>query len=74
MSYFFRVLAFLLFMAFFCRVESNAESPNILLICVDDLRPELSCYGADYIHSPHIDKLASQGRVFRSHFVQAHTC
>ena len=74
MSYFFRVLVFQLFMAFFCSVESNAESPNILLICVDDLRPELSCYGADYIHSPHIDKLASQGRVFRSHYVQAPTC
>ena len=29
--------------------------PNVLLICVDDLRPELHCYGVDYIHSPHID-------------------
>jgi len=48
--------------------------PNVLLICVDDLRPELKCFGVDYIHSPHIDRLASQGRVFRRHYVQAPTC
>ena len=69
-----RVTAFLLFVALLCDIKSNAASPNILLICVDDLRPELGCFGADYIQSPHIDTLASQGRVFRSHYVQAPTC
>ena len=48
--------------------------PNVLLICVDDLRPELSCFGVDYIHSPNIDKLAAQGRAFHRHYVQAPTC
>lgn len=48
--------------------------PNVLLICVDDLRPELACFGVSYIRSPHIDRLASRGRVFRSHYVQAPTC
>lgn len=48
--------------------------PNVLLICVDDLRPELGCYGVDYIHSPNIDELAARGRVFRRHYVQAPTC
>ncbi len=47
---------------------------NVLLICVDDLRPELRCFGAENIHSPNIDKLASQGRVFERHYVQAPTC
>lgn len=51
-----------------------AEKPNVLLICVDDLRPELACYGVDYIHSPHIDTLASQGVLFTRHYVQAPTC
>ena len=69
-----RVTTFLLFVALLCDIKSNAASPNILLICVDDLRPELGCFGADYIQSPHIDTLASQGRVFRSHYVQAPTC
>jgi iduronate 2-sulfatase len=48
--------------------------PNILFICVDDLRPELKSFGADYIHSPHIDALAERGRAFTRHYVQAPTC
>ena len=50
------------------------ERPNVLLLCIDDLRPELKCFGVDYIHSPNIDKLASQGRAFHRHYVQAPTC
>lgn len=51
-----------------------AEKTNVLLICVDDLRPELNCYGVDYIHSPNIDALAAGGRLFTRHYVQAPTC
>lgn len=50
------------------------SKPNVLLICVDDLRPELNCFGKDYIQSPHIDALASRGRAFTRHYVQAPTC
>lgn len=48
--------------------------PNILLICVDDLRPELGCYGKEYIKTPYIDSLAQEGIVFSRHFIQAPTC
>ena len=51
-----------------------AERPNILLICVDDLRPELKSFGVDYIHSPNIDRLAKSGRAFHNHYVNAPTC
>ncbi len=51
-----------------------SAKPNILFICIDDLRPELKCFGADHIHSPHIDSLASHGRAFTRHYVQAPTC
>jgi iduronate 2-sulfatase len=51
-----------------------AERPNVLLLCVDDLRPELNCFGEDYIHSPNIDALAASGRGFARHYVQAPTC
>lgn len=51
-----------------------ADKPNVLLICIDDLRPELKSFGVDYIHSPHIDRLAAAGRPFFSHYVQAPTC
>jgi iduronate 2-sulfatase len=39
--------------------------PNILFIAVDDLRPELGCYGNSIIKSPNIDRLASQSVMFR---------
>jgi iduronate 2-sulfatase len=49
-------------------------TPNVLLICIDDLRPELGCYGVDYIKTPHIDALAAESRIFERHYVQAPTC
>ena len=66
---------YILFLLFLCPLVSTAkEQPNFLLISIDDLRPELKCFGVDYIHSPNIDKLASQGRAFHRHYVQAPTC
>ena len=50
------------------------EKPNILFIAVDDLRPELGCYGVDLVKSPNLDKLAGEGTVFTNHFVQVPTC
>ncbi len=50
------------------------DRPNVLLLCVDDLRPELRCFGKDYIISPNIDSLAASGRAFHRHYVQAPTC
>jgi iduronate 2-sulfatase len=47
---------------------------NVLLICVDDLRPELASFGAEYIHSPNIDRLAREGRAFNRHYVNAPSC
>lgn len=52
----------------------NGDRPNVLLICIDDLRPELKSFGADYIESPNIDALAAEGRAFTRHYVQAPTC
>ncbi|MGE4489951.1 MAG: sulfatase [Kiritimatiellales bacterium] len=39
--------------------------PNVLLIMVDDLRPELGCYGNTQIISPNIDALAKEGILFQ---------
>ncbi len=52
----------------------GAEQPNVLLLCIDDLRPELACFGKSYIRSPNIDQLAASGRAFHRHYVQAPTC
>ncbi|MCH2362736.1 MAG: sulfatase [Pirellulales bacterium] len=70
-----RRLVFVLVMtAFSCGVSCAAESPNVLLICVDDLRPELRCFGVEHMSTPHIDALAKAGRAFHRHYVQAPTC
>ena len=52
----------------------HTQKPNILLICVDDLRPELKSYGAEYISSPNIDALSQEGVSFQKHFVNAPSC
>lgn len=54
--------------------DATADRPNVLLLCIDDLRPELACFGKPYIHSPNIDQLAAAGRAFHRHYVQAPTC
>ncbi|MEO9512225.1 MAG: sulfatase [Flavobacteriaceae bacterium] len=54
--------------------EINDSPKNILLICIDDLRPELNSFGASHIKSPNIDKLANRGRPFVRHYVNAPSC
>jgi arylsulfatase A-like enzyme len=45
--------------------DSAPVRPNILFIAVDDLRPEFGAYGADYIKSPNLDRLAKAGITFQ---------
>ena len=52
----------------------NKQKPNVLFIAVDDLRPELNCYGKSYIHSPNIDKLAESGLVFNRSYCNIPVC
>jgi arylsulfatase A-like enzyme len=66
-------LCFIILLFSTCAAKPSSP-PNILFICVDDLRPELGCYGNSRIRSPHLDKLASQGVVFTNHFVNVPTC
>lgn len=54
--------------------QKPEQKPNVLFIAVDDLRPELNCYGADYIHSPNLDQLATEGYLFTNHYVSVPTC
>ena len=57
-----------------CAFEEKKDKPNILFIAIDDLRLELNCYGADHIHSPNIDQLASDGVRFTHAYVQQAIC
>jgi iduronate 2-sulfatase len=59
----FRVLCFVLWGLACGRfaTASAAQRPNVLLICVDDLKPALGCYGDHLAKSPNIDRLAARG-------------
>ena len=37
---------------------------NVLFISIDDLRPEMGCYGNSVIKTPNFDRLAARGIVF----------
>ncbi len=48
--------------------------PNILFIAIDDLKPLLGCYGASWIQSPNMDRLASRGTLFTANYCQVSFC
>ena len=65
---------FALLLALPAAAATTNPPPNILFLVVDDLRPELGCYGKSYIHSPCIDALARTGMVFDRAYCQQAVC
>ncbi len=51
-----------------------ADKPNILWFVVDDMSANFSCYGERAIKTPHVDRLAREGTMFRHAFVTAPVC
>ncbi len=64
----------LLFIAVTGLLFAQKQKPNILFIAVDDLRPELGCYGQEQIKSPNIDKLAESGLIFNRSYCNIPVC
>ena len=50
------------------------KRPNILWITIEDWSPDLSCYGTKGLHTPHVDKLASQGIRYETAFTTSPVC
>lgn len=55
-----------------CLPAAAQQRPNVLFIAVDDLRPDIGCYGVKHARTPNIDRLAARGVVFdRAYCAQA---
>lgn len=55
-------------------MAKESAKKNILIFFIDDLRPELGCYGTESIKSPSIDRLASEGVLFERAYCQQALC
>lgn len=55
-------------------LATAAERPNVLLICIDDLKPTLGCYGDPVAVTPNIDALAKRGVCFKSAYCNQAVC
>ncbi len=55
-------------------LQSAPRQPNVLLICVDDLKPLLGCYGQSLVKSPNMDRLSSRGVLFQKAYCNQAVC
>lgn len=60
--------------SFLAVLSAQAAKPNILMICVDDLKPTLGCYGDTVAQTPNIDRLAKRGVLFEKAFCNQAVC
>jgi len=68
------VLCTVIFTLFGDRAVAAAAKPNVLFICVDDLKPLLGCYGDKRVQSPNIDRLAAGGLLFERAYCNQAVC
>ena len=55
-------------------LEAAEPRPNVLFIAVDDLRPQLACYGRSEMVTPNLDRLAASGLLFERAYCMVPTC
>jgi hypothetical protein len=48
----------------YCKAKTGRACQNVLYLVSDDMRPQLSSYGHDYMITPHLDGLARTGLQF----------
>ncbi|MFY7818953.1 MAG: sulfatase-like hydrolase/transferase [Akkermansiaceae bacterium] len=53
---------------------AESTKPNVLLICVDDLKPAIGCYGDTFAKTPNIDALAKRSVVFERAYCNQAVC
>ena len=58
----------------FAAMDTPPAKPNVMLICVDDLKPVLGCYGDKVVKTPNIDRLASRSFRFDAAYCNQAVC
>ena len=55
--------------------KPNADTPTVIFILADDMGPgDAGCYGSKVVPTPNIDRLATEGMRFTSHYAGATVC
>ncbi len=73
-SYLLAIVAVLAGISGAALAETPSDHVNILFIAIDDLRPELGCYGHSLAKTPNIDRLATRGVRFDRAYCQEAIC
>ena len=69
------LLSWLAALGFVCGQALVAAQPNIVIIFMDDLGyGDLGSFGSKTIRTPHLDRLAQEGRRFTSFLVASSVC
>lgn len=56
-------------------LAASSASPNFVIIFTDDQGyGDLSCFGAEHVHTPRIDQMAAEGTKLTSFYVAAPVC
>lgn len=69
-----RIFSLLLLTAGAPLAAMASESPNVLLILVDDLKPAIGAYGDEHAITPNLDKLAARGLRFDAAYSNTPIC
>ena len=72
-----KIMHFIVSLLLACSCKTNTEpekKPNILFIAIDDLRPELGCYGSEIAVTPNFDRIAAEGLLFERAYCQQAIC
>ncbi len=55
--------------------QPGTQRPNVVFVLTDDQRSSaLSCMGHPHLKTPHIDRLAAEGALFKNHFCTTSLC
>ncbi len=57
-----------------CYSTDSVSKYNVLFVSIDDLRPQLGCYGDTIVKSPNLDQFAKEALLFKRAYCQQALC